>query len=207
MQVRPIISTMVFALVAAWMAGAQAQSATPQQAVQQNAAKRDSAQANGNSRAGAQSRSTTHHVQSKRAKARKAKRGAYRPEYARNSVEVINGSSTQKVQFSQEEKPSARAKAGPSQLKVEEVNGNATSTRYFYVDKDQPSQEQIAANYKKPVVIGVESSNTRHVGGNHQPVVTGITSAGPSDATGTSAGGEKLTTGVAGRPKRAPYQP
>ena len=207
MQLRSVISSVVFALVAIWMPGAQAQSAAPQQTAQQNAAKRDAAQANGNSRAVAHSKKTTHHTVSKRTKERKAKRGAYRPEYAKNSVEVINGSSTRKVQFSQEEKPGARAKAGPSQLKVEEVNGNATSTRYFYMDKNQPSQEQIAANYKKPVVIGVESSNTRHVGGSQHPVVTGITSAGPSDATSTSAGGEKLTTGVAGRPKRAPYQP
>ena len=204
MQVRSVISMVVFALVAGWMPGAQAQSATPQEPVRQNADRQASAQQNGHSRAVTHSKKTTHHS---RKRSRKAKRAAYRPEYAKNSVEVINGSSTQKVQFNDEEKSSKQSKRGPSQLKVEEVNGNATSTRYFYVDKNQPPQQQVAAGPKKRVVVGVQSSDTRFAGGNKHPVVTAITDAGPSDATSTSASGEKLTTGVAGRPKRAPYQP
>jgi hypothetical protein len=204
MQVRSIISTMVFALVVAWMPGAQAQSAAPQQTAQQNAVKRDSAQPNGHSRAVGHSKKTTHHS---RKSTKRAKRAAYRPEYAKNSVEVINGSSTQKVQFNNEEKSSKQSKRGPSQLKVEEVNGSATSTRYFYVDKNQPAQQQATAGARKRVVVGVQSSDTRFAGGNKHPVVTAITDAGPSDATSTTAGGERLTTGVAGKPKRAPYQP
>lgn len=204
MQVKSAISIAVFALIAAWVPGVHAQSATPQQPVQQNAVNKSEARPSGHSGTAIHSKISSHHSQTR---ARRARRAAYRPEYAKNSVEVINGSTTQKVHFNNEEKPGDKAKRGPSQLKVEEVNGNATSTRYFYVDKNQPSQEQVAANYKKPVVVGVESSNTKHVGGNQHPVVTGITSAGSGDAASTSTGGEKLTTGVAGRPKRAPYQP
>ena len=133
-----------------------------------------------------------------------AKGNDYRPDYQQNAVEVMNGSSTQRVVFNDEEKPGESAKAEPSQLKVEVVNGTSTDTRYFYLDQNALQTE--AATARKPVVVGIESSDTRFAGGNKHPVVTGIETAGQDDATKVG-GGQKLTNGVAPQPKRLPYEP
>ena len=58
-------------------------------------------------------------------------------------------------------------------LKVEVVNGTALDTQYFC-----GNNAQMGSNEKHPVVIGVQSSDTRVAGGNKHPVVTGITMAG-----------------------------
>lgn len=157
-------------------------------------------------------RKTTHRAARSKYAARNAKRRkgskrpAYRPEFTQNTVEVINGASTQKVVFNNQ-KPGEQTKNEPSQLKVEVMNGTSTDTRYFYVDKNQPAAQGNTAKPKQPVVVGVQSSDTRVVGGNKHPVVTAITAVGPGDATSASGGGQKLTTGVAPQPKRPEYQP
>jgi hypothetical protein len=133
-----------------------------------------------------------------------AKREDYRPDYNQNAVEVMNGSSTTRVVFDQEDKADEAAKTDPSQLKVEVMNGSSTDTRYFHLDPNAPEQ---AAITNEPVVIGVQSSDTRFFGGNRHPVVTGITSAGQHDAMKVGGGGQKLTNGISPQPKRPLYDP
>ena len=133
-----------------------------------------------------------------------AKRNDHRPDYQQNAVEVINGSSAQRVVFNDEEKPGESAKAELSELKVEVVNGTSTDTRYFYLDQNALQTE--AATARRPVVVGIESSDTRFAGGNKHPLVTGIETAGQDDATKVG-GGQKLTNGVVPQPKRLPYEP
>lgn len=138
-----------------------------------------------------------------------AKRPEYRPRYKENSVEVINGDATRKITFHDEEPATASKKdarsgfrSGPTPMKVDIVNGTSTDTRYFYTE-DQ--QNETARN--QPVVIGVQSSDTRTAGGNRHPVVTGITSSSNNDAKTANGGGQPVTKSVAPRPKRPVYEP
>jgi hypothetical protein len=158
---------------------------------------------------------TSHRANKKHAKAAKhkaAKRPAYRPEYSRNSVEVINGNSTKNVVFQNEQQTALAANSAatprnarrPSPMKVEVMNGSTTDTQYFY---GNGGDEQVAAVRNQPVVIGVQSSNTRVAGPNRHAVVTGVASAGTVDAKATSSGGQRVTNTVSPRPKRPPYQP
>ncbi len=138
---------------------------------------------------------------SKAARRKGAKRAAYRPEYAGHSVEVINGSSTKQVVFNEEKKPAGSGKESP-QMKVEVVNGTSSDTQYFYA-----GNRQAAPTSKRPVVVNIQSSDTRVVGGNKHPVVTGITAVGPTDAKSANSGGQKVTTDVSPKAKRPEYQP
>ena len=88
-------------------------------------------------------------------------------------------------------------------LKVEVVNGTATDTQYFFAGNERA---QMGTDEKQPVVVAIESSDTRFAGGNKHPVVTGVTAVGAGDAKSAS-GGQKVTTGVSPRPKRPEYQP
>jgi len=134
---------------------------------------------------------------------RGAKRAAYRPEFKENSVEVINGASTKHVVFNEDKKPAESGKEQSSQMKVEVVNGTSADTQYFYAGNRVPGTAQST----RPVVVDVQSSDTRAVGGNKRRVVTGITAVGPTDAKSTDSGGQNVTTGVSPQPKRPVYQP
>ncbi len=191
-----LVSTMAF--------GQQATSGTTAKPSQSGAVKSSTAQKN----AKVGQTATTHHrsTKSKRLKAstrRGAKRHAYRPEYTQNSVEVMNGASTQKVVFQNNEAASGAPKNAPAPLKVEVVNGTATDTQYFFAGNERA---QMGTDEKQPVVVAIESSDTRFAGGNKHPVVTGVTAVGAGDAKSAS-GGQKVTTGVSPRPKRPEYQP
>jgi hypothetical protein len=196
---RILISTSLVFTLATSMIIASAQAGTAQQPAQANSVN-----------APERAQKTTAHP-SARSKYRKAaskksaKRNDYRPDYNQNAVEVMNGSSTSRVVFDDEKNTPEAAKADPSQLKVEVVNGNSTDTRYFHLDEN--AQQTEAAMSKQPVVVGIESSDTRFAGGNKNPVVTGITAAGQNDATKVRGGGQKLTNGVSPQPKRPPYEP
>lgn len=200
-----ILSSLMVAVGAAGVASAGAQAPASNQPAQTSAAKKP------NARAVAQSKKTAHRPDrreyKKTADKNGAKRADYRPEFTQNSVEVINGDTTRKVVFADETKPGEPSKGAPSQLKVEVMNGNSTDTRYFYVDQNAPQMQAALNEPKQPVVVGIQSSDTRYVGGNKHPVVTGITEAQPGDAKSTSAGGQKLTNGVAPQPKRPEYDP
>jgi hypothetical protein len=196
---RIFITSLAAGFLATSMISATAQAGTAQQTAQASSTKKPETA----------KKATVHHpARSKYRKAahkKGAKRNDYRPDYQQSAVEVMNGSSTKRVVFNEEEKPSEAAKGEPSQLKVEVVNGNSTDTRYFYLDQNAP--QTVAAMTKQPVVVGIQSSNTRFVGGDRHPVVTGITAAGQNDATSAGGGGQKLTNGVAPQPKRPPYEP
>ncbi|HMG86294.1 MAG TPA: hypothetical protein VK574_11135 [Terracidiphilus sp.] len=196
-----------FVVVATLVSGQQGKPASTQQPTQQSAAKQSSA-------AGVQAKAAhetkVHHrvVRKRNAKASHrngAKRAPYRPEYSEHSVQVINGTSTKQVVFNEEKKPVGADKGESAQMKVEVVNGTSSDTQYFYAGNGQGEQNEAVS--KRPVVVGIQSSDTRAVGGSKHPVVTGITAAEPGDAKSVNSGGQKVTTGVAPQPKRPEYQP
>jgi hypothetical protein len=118
---------------------------------------------------------------------------------------VINGASTKQVVFDEEKKPAGIGKNESPQMKVEVLNGTSSDTQYFYAGAGQG--QKAAAVPKRPVVVNIQSSDTRVVGGNKHPVVMGITAVGPTDAKNANSGGQKVTTGVSPQPKRPEYQP
>ena len=205
MQLALLKSSLPFVLVASLMSGQKP--ASTQQPTQQSAVKQPSA-------VGVQAK-TAHETKARHRVVRKkntkasyrnrAKRAAYRPEFTEHSVEVINGSSTKQVVFNEETKPDVTAKGESPQMKVEVVNGASSDTQYFFAGNGQGTLN--AAELKRPVVVGVQSSDTRVVGGNKHPVVTGITAVGPGDAKSVNSGGQKVTTAVAPKPRRPDYQP
>ena len=196
------------AFVSTMLIGQEAKQPSTHQSVSQSAV-RNSAAPSAQARV-AQTNKTHHRVTRKRhsKSASGAKRPAYRPEYTQNSVEVINGASTKKVVFeSHKDVPeSASTKNAPAPMKVEVMNGTSTDTQYFYAGDGQAHAPH-SPTQKRPVVIGVQSADTRVVGGNKRPVVTGITTSESGDAKSASSGGPKLTTGLAPQPKRPDYQP
>lgn len=151
-----------------------------------------------------------------RAARKGAKRAPYRPDYNENTVEVINGGSTRKVVFQNGQSATAPAKSSsrtvktsvkslknaPQPMRVDVVNGSSTDTQYFYNNV----QERATAR-NQPVVVGIQSSDTRQVGGNKHPVVTGVTASGTNDATAATNGGQPVTKSISPKPKRPEYQP
>ena len=202
MQLTFLKASLPIVLGAALMAGQEGKPASKAQFPQASAVKQSSAQAKI-----AHTTKARHRVARKRhgkASHRKGvKRAAYRPEFKENSVEVINGASTKRVVFNEDKKPAESGKEQSSQMKVELVNGTSADTQYFYAGNGMPRTGQST----RPVVVGVQSSDTRAVGGNRHPVVTGITAVGPTDAKSANSGGQKVTTGVSPQPKRPDYQP
>jgi hypothetical protein len=192
------------ALVSPMAFGQQAISATPLKVAPQVVAK--SATPPNTHATAAQTTAPTHRStkgkHSKTSSRKGAKRPAYRPEYTQNSVEVMNGASTQKVVFHDDKATSGSAKNAPAPLKVEVVNGTASDIQYFYGDNGRQGSDE-----KRPVVVAIQSSDTRFAGGNRHPVVTGITAVGSGDAKTANGGGQKVTTGVSPQPKRRDYQP
>ena len=202
MQLTFLKASLPIVLGAALMAGQEGKPASTAQSPQASAVKQSSAQAKI-----AHTTKARHRVARKRhgkASHRKGvKRAAYRPEFKENSVEVINGASTKRVVFNEDKKPAVSGKEQSSQMKVEVVNGTSADTQYFYAGNGMPRTGQST----RPVVVGVQSSDTRAVGGNKHRVVTGITAVGPTDAKSADSGGQKVTTGVSPQPKRPEYQP
>jgi hypothetical protein len=114
----------------------------------------------------------------------------------------MNGASTQKVVFRNDETAHGSAKNVPASLKVEVVNGTTSDTQYFSGDNGRQGSDE-----KRPVVVAIQSSDTRFAGGNRHPVVTGITSVGRGDAKSANGGGQKISSGVSPQLKRPEYQP
>ncbi len=203
MQLTLLKASLPIVLSAALMAGQQGKPAA--QSPQPGAVKQSSAPSV--PAKSAQTKKAHHRVARKRhgkASHRKGvKRAAYRPEFKENSVEVINGASTKHVVFNEGKKPAESGKEQSPQMKVEVVNGTSADTQYFYAGNGAPG----TAQSPRPVVVGVQSSDTRAAGGNKHPVVTGITAVGQTDAKSVNSGGQKVTTGVSPQPKRPVYQP
>jgi hypothetical protein len=155
---------------------------------------------------------TSHHPGRRTSKAaahKSAKRPEYRPDYGGSSVEVINGDATKRVVFNEdrqtaETKSAPKAmKDAPSAMKVEVINGSSADTQYFYGNDRE--EQMVAGN--QPVVVAVQSSNTRNAGGKKHTVVTSVNSAGAGDAKPAGSGGQPVTNSISPRPKRPAYQP
>jgi S-adenosylhomocysteine hydrolase len=120
----------------------------------------------------------------------------------------MNGASTQKIVFHDDKGTSESTKGtragtnAPAPLRVEVVNGTASDTEYFYGDNGRQGSDE-----KRPVVVAIQSSDTRVVGGNKHTVVTGITAVGRGDAKSANGSGQKVTAVVSPQPKRPEYQP
>lgn len=199
---------LVFLLVAGavTLAAQQAQPAAAQRPAQAPAAKSSSGQ---NLHITAARHTTSHHAR-KAAARKRAKRPEYHPAYSENAVEVINGDTTKKVLFRDGQNGAtaktmpAALKNAPGPMKVEVMNGAYSDTQYLY---NNGEDQRIEASLNRPVVVGVESSDTRFAGGNKHPVVTRVTTSGAGDAKSTSSGGESVTRRVAPRQRRPAYQP
>jgi hypothetical protein len=203
MRLTLVRSSLPLVLVATMMCGQQAKPSSPSQTGQPIAAKNSGTQS-GHAKVAHKTQTHRRAVRRKYVSKRKgAKRQAYRPAYTQNSVEVMNGASTQKVVFQDDAAARASQKdKGEPGYKVEVLNGTAVDTQYFNGDNARTGSDE-----KRPVVIGVQSSDTRVAGGNKHPVVTGITTAGTVDAKSASGGGQKVTKGISPQPKRPAYQP
>jgi hypothetical protein len=143
-----------------------------------------------------------HHRRSQIAPHKRAKRAAYRPAYTQVPVEVIIGNTTRHVMFDNAQRAREDSKAPAGQLKVEVINGTTTDTQYFY-----NNGQQQAAVRNKPVVVGIQSSETHQMGGNKHPVVTSVTTGGTTDARTAVNGGQPVTQSVSPKPKRPDYEP
>jgi len=192
--------------VGAILAEAQTQPVTSQKASQVNADTRRSQQGSRNFAAQHKTSSHTRNTVARKGK----KRPEYRPELSGNSVEVINGDSARKVVF-HDDQTAASAKKGsvPSRdasapMKVEVVNGAYTDTQYLY---NNGEDQRIEAQLNRPVVVGVQSSDTRIAGGNKHLVVTRVNTSGSGDAKAVSSGGQPVTRSISPQPKRPAYQP
>ena len=194
MRMIPVCLPLV--LVPLLIAGQQAQTPATQKLQQTSAAKQTSSQHPHTATARHKAR---HH--SRRAAARKGtKRAQSRPEYTGTPVDVITGGETRHVVLESEKSSTSQAKTASGQTKVQVINGSATNTQYF------PDNNQEAAR-NQPVVVAVQSSDTRTAGGNRNPVVTGVTSSSSNDAKTAGNGGQPVAKQVSPRPKRPSYQP
>jgi hypothetical protein len=149
-------------------------------------------------------------------------RREYRPEYAQNKIEVINGEATKTVVFdeanlarsSSEKAPpqdirkrrALSTAVAPSPFRVEVVNGMSSETQYFDWDPERQQRLGGGGEHARPVVVGIESSNTRIMGGNKHPLVIGIESNGAGDAAAQKSA-TKLEYRLVPQPKRPPYWP
>lgn len=115
-------------------------------------------------------------------------------------VDVINGEETRHVVLDKASVAEAPAKSKSGQMKVEVINGSTTGTQVFSGRNQETAHNQ-------PVVVGVQSSDTRFAGGNKNPVVTGVTSSSSVDATSASSGGQPVAKQVSPKPKRPAYTP
>lgn len=149
-------------------------------------------------------------------------RREYRPEYAQNEIEVINGGTTHTVVFDEgrlASSPSEKAPPqnirkdraqpptiAPFQLRVDVVNGMSSETQYFNWDPERQRELEGGAEHARPVVIGIESSNTRIMGGNKHPLVVGIESNEAREAVAQKSA-PKLEYRLVPQPKRPLYRP
>ena len=115
-------------------------------------------------------------------------------------VDVIQGGELRHVVLDESTTAGASSNERSGQMKVQVINGSATDTQYFSGKTEENVRNQ-------PVVVSVQSSETRFAGGNKSPVVTGVTSSSTVDAKSTSTGGQPVAKQVSPRPKRPAYAP
>ena len=198
MRLLPVCLPLVLApLIASPLtaAGQQAQPSIPQKPAQASATKQAGSSATHKT---ATRHRAKHHA--RKASARKsAKRVGACPE-SQFPVDVFTGNEIRHTCFDRPMPAKKEALNRPDQMRVEVINGSTTGTQVF-----SGSNRETAHN--QPVVVGVQSSDTRFAGGNKSPVVTGVTSSSSVDAKSTGAGGDSVTKQVSPRPKRPAYAP
>jgi len=190
MRLIPVCLPLVLAPL--MLAGQQAQSPTTQNPAQTSATKPPGLTAS--------HKATSRHRARYRSRKAASLKGAKRRESTKLPVDVITGGETRHVVLDKAEQSGKKTKATSGKVQVQVINGSATDTQYFS-DKNQE------AAHNQPVVVGVESSDTRFAGGNKNPVVTGVTSSSSVDAKSASNGGQPVAKQVSPRPKRPAYQP
>ena len=174
------------------MAGQQEQSSATQKSAHTTATKPTTSPASHK----ASTRHRTHHHARKSA----LRRGRKQAQSNTVPVDVINGEETRHVVLDKASMAEAPSKTRSRQMKVEIINGSTTGTQVFSNNNKESAHNQ-------PVVVGVQSSDTRFAGGNRSPVVTGVTSGSTVDAKPTSAGGQPVARQISPRPKRPAYTP
>ncbi|WP_109486793.1 hypothetical protein [Occallatibacter savannae] len=195
MRLLPVCLPLVLApLIAAPLiaAGQQPQPTTTQKPAQTSAAKQVSSTA-------VHKASTRHRARHHRRKAA-AHKGRKQAQSNAVPVDVINGEEMRHVVLDKGSTAEASSKAKSRQMKVEVINGSTAGTQVF-------SNNNQEAAHNQPVVVGVQSGDTRFAGGNKSPVVTGVTSSSSVDATSASSGGQPVAKQVSPRPKRPVYAP
>ncbi|MBW8869196.1 MAG: hypothetical protein JF563_00175, partial [Acidobacteriales bacterium] len=190
MRLIPVCLPLVLAPL--MVAGQQAQTSTTQKPAQTSAAKQVSAPA--------PHKTATRHGRRHRSRKAALRKSRKRAESSAVPVDVITGGETRHIVLNEATSPKQSKKGAPSRVKVDVINGSATDTEYFSNKNEEPVQN-------KPVVVGVQSSDTRFAGGNKNPVVTGVTSSSSVDAKSASTGWQGVTKQVSPRPKRPTYTP
>jgi len=194
MRLLPVCLPLVLAPLI--VAGQQAQPTTSPKPAQKTAIKQT---ASPSPHKTAKKHRTRHHL--RKAAARKNAKHAGLCADSQFSADVIMGTEVRHVCLDKSQLAGGVPKAKPAgQMKVDVINGSATDTQYF-----SDSNQESARN--QTVVVDVESSDTRFAGGNKSPVVTGVASSSPVDATSASSGGQPVTRQVSPRPKRPAYEP
>lgn len=193
MRLIPICLPLVLAPMI--VAGQQAQPAPAQKPAQTTAAKQTTSPAAHKTVA----KHRKHHHSRKAATRKSAKRAGLCPD-SQIALDVINGTQVRHVCIDKSVLAANEPKAIPGQMKVDVINGSSTDIQYF-------SEKNQETAHNQPVVVDVESSDTRFAGGNNNPVVTGVTSSSSVDAKSASIGGQPVAKQVYPRPKRPEYAP
>ena len=147
------------------MAGQQAQSSATQKPAQTSSPARHKAS----------TRHRAHHHAQKSA----TRNGRKQAQSNTLPVDVINGDETRHIVLDKASTTEALSRNRSGQMKVEIINGTTTGTQVFSKNNQETAHNQ-------PVVVGVQSSDTRFAGGNKNPVVTGVTSSSSVDAKSAS---------------------
>ena len=142
----------------------------------------------------------TRHRRRHHARTAAARKSATHAEKNAIPVDVIQGGELRHVVLDESTTAGASSNERSGQMKVQVINGSATDTQYFSGKTEENVRNQ-------PVVVSVQSSETRFAGGNKSPVVTGVTSSSTVDAKSTSTGGQPVAKQVSPRPKRPAYAP
>lgn len=187
----PLVLTSLLA-APSMIAGQPAQTSATQKPAHTSAAKQTSSPA-------AHKASKRHRA---RHHARKAATRKGRKQAQSNTVpvDIINGEETRHVVLDKGSPAESHSRAKSGQMKVEVINGSTAGMQVFSNNSQETAHNQ-------PVVVGVQSGDTRFAGGNKSPVVTGVTSSSSTDATSASSGGQPVTKQVSPKPKRPVYAP
>ena len=174
------------------LAGQQAQPSATQKPAQTSTAKQTSSPAS--------HKASTRHRQHHPSRRSAARKGHKKAQSNSVPVDVINGEETRHIVLDNASTTEAPSKTRSRQMKVEIINGSTSGTQVFSNNNQETAHNQ-------PVVVGVQSSDTRFAGGDKNPVVTGVTSSSTVDAKSANTGGQPVARKISPRPTRPAYTP